>query len=81
MRGFKQYDGGDFSEIFSPTVSNSCVRLRGVSACECDFDLTHFDVDQALLSLISKWIIFCDYLKDAVIFPARWFDSIGVRTN
>ena len=48
-RGFKQREGIDFSEPFAPTVSGSCARLLSAIACECDFDLCHFDVDQAFV--------------------------------
>ena len=48
-RGFKQREGVDFSETFAPTLSSSCVRLLSAIACECDLDLCHFDVDQALV--------------------------------
>ena len=49
VRGFKQREGVDFSETFAPTVSSSCVRLLSAIACECDFDLCHFDEDQAFV--------------------------------
>ena len=48
-RGFKQREGVDFSETFTPTVSSSCVRLLIALACERDLDLCHFDVDQAFV--------------------------------
>ena len=48
-RGFKQREGVDISETFSPTVSSSCVRLVSVIACECDLDLYHFDKHQAFV--------------------------------
>ena len=48
-RGFKQRDGVDFNETFAPTVSSSFVRLLSAIACECDLDLSHFDVDQAFV--------------------------------
>ena len=48
-RGFKQREGGDFSEMFAPTVSSSCVRLLSAVAYECDLGLCHFDVDQAFV--------------------------------
>ena len=48
-RGFKQREGIDFGEAFSPTVSSFCVRLLSAIACECDMDLCHFDVDQAFV--------------------------------
>ena len=44
-RGFKQREGIDFGETFSPTVSSSYVRLLSAIACEYDFDLCHFDAD------------------------------------
>ena len=48
-RGFKQREGVDFGETFAPTVSSSCVRFLSATACECDLDLCHFDVDQAFV--------------------------------
>ena len=48
-RGFKQHEGVDFGETFTPTVSSSCVRLLSAIAYECDLDLCHFDVDQAFV--------------------------------
>ena len=48
-RGFKQREGVDFSETFSPTVSNSFVRLLSAVACECDLDLSYCGVDQAFV--------------------------------
>ena len=48
-RGFKQREGVYPSETFAPTVSSSCVRLLSAIACQCDLDLCHFDVDQALV--------------------------------
>ena len=47
--GFKQREGIDFGETFSPTVSSSCVRLLSAIACECDLDICHFGVDQAFV--------------------------------
>ena len=48
-RGFKQREGIDFGDTFSPTVSSSCVRLLSAIACELDLDVCHFDVEQALV--------------------------------
>ena len=48
-RSFKQCEGEDFSEMFAPTVSSSCVRLVSAIAYELDLDLCHFDVDQAFV--------------------------------
>ena len=77
-RGFKQREGVDFGETFAPTVSSSCVRLLSAIACECDLDLCHLDVDQALFSLISMKMFFCDCRKDVVIFQERSFGSTKV---
>ena len=46
---FKKHEGVDFSEMFAPTVSSSCVLLLSAIARECDLDLWHFDVDQAFV--------------------------------
>ena len=41
-RGFKQRKRVDFSETFSPTVLNSCVRLlSAIAACEFDLGVCH----------------------------------------
>ena len=48
-RGFKQREGIDFGETFALTVSNSCVRLLNGIAFELDFDLCHFDLDEAFV--------------------------------
>ena len=48
-RGFKQCEGNDFGEKFAPTMSSLCVRLLSAIACEYDFDLFHFDVDQVFV--------------------------------
>ena len=48
-RGFKQREGVDFSETFTPTVSSSCVRLLSAIACKRDLNICHFDVDQAFV--------------------------------
>ena len=48
-RSFKQREGVDFSETFSPTLSSFCVRLLRAIACECDLDLYHFDLGQAFV--------------------------------
>ena len=48
-RGFKQREEVDFSETFDLAVSSSSVHLLSVITCECEFDLCHFDVDQAFV--------------------------------
>ena len=48
-RGFKQREGIDFGETFTPTVSSACVRLLNAITSECDLDLCHFDVDQTFV--------------------------------
>ena len=48
-RGVKQREGEKFSEALAPTESTFCARLLSAIACECDLDLYHFDVDQALV--------------------------------
>ena len=48
-RGFKQREGIDFGETFTPTVSSSCVRLLSAIACELDLDVCHFDAEQAFV--------------------------------
>ena len=73
-RGFKQREGVDFGETFAPTVSSSCVRLLSVIACECDLDLSHFDVDQAFVQSDLE-DVFCDCRKDVGIFQERSFGS------
>ena len=58
MRGFTQREGIDFSEIFAPTVSGSCVRLLTAIACILDLDLCHFDVQQAFVQFSLKEDVF-----------------------
>ena len=70
-RDFKQRKRLDFSETFVPIVSSFCVRLLSAIACDCDLDLCHFELDQALFNLISKRMLFCNCLKDVVSFQAR----------
>ena len=48
-RGFKQREGIDFREAFTPTVSSSCVRFLNTIACQCHSDSCHFDADQAFV--------------------------------
>ena len=77
-RGFKQREGVDFSEMFSPSGSSSCVRLLSAIACECDLDLCHFDIDQAFVQSDLEDDVFCDCLKDVVIVQERSFGSTKV---
>ena len=60
-RGFKQREGVDLSETFAPTVSSSCVRLLSAIACECDLDISHFDVDQAFVQSGLEEDVFKDH--------------------
>ena len=48
-RGFRQVEGVDYFETFAPTPASSCVRLLASIACEVDFDLCHFDAEQAFV--------------------------------
>ena len=48
-RGFKQREGIDFGDTFTPTVSSSCVRLLSAVDCELDLDVRYFDVEQAFI--------------------------------
>ena len=57
-RGFTQREGIDFSEIFAPTVSGSCVRLLTAIACILDLGLCHFDVQQAFVQFSLKEDVF-----------------------
>ena len=72
-RGFKQREGVDFSEMFVPTVSSSCVRLLSAISCECDLDLCHFDADQQFVQSDLEGDVFLrfDCRKNAAIFQER----------
>ena len=48
-RGCGQRQGIDFFETFAPTPTASFIRLLGAIACELDFDLCHFDAEQAFV--------------------------------
>ena len=48
-RRFKQCEGIDFGDTFSPTVSSFCVRLLNVTVYELDLDVCYFDADQVFL--------------------------------
>ena len=57
-RGFRQCEGIDVSETFTPIVSSSCVLLLSAIACVCDLDLCHFYVDQAFVQPDLKGGVF-----------------------
>ena len=78
-RGFKQREGVDFRETFSPTVSSSCERL--LSAIACDLDVCHFHVHQAFVQSDLDEMFFSDCRKDMAIFPERPFGSINACTD
>ena len=80
-RRFKQREGVDFNETFAPTVTSSCVRLRSAIARECDLDLCHFDVDQALVQSDLEEDVFCDCRNEVVIFQERQLDSTKMYTD
>ena len=48
-RGDEQRMNIDFGQLFAPTVAVSSVRLLTAMACELDLDLSHFDIEQALV--------------------------------
>ena len=48
-RGFAQREGVVFFETFSPCPSVASIRLLAAIACEYDWDLYHFDAEQAFV--------------------------------
>ena len=48
-RGFGQREGVVFFETFSPCPSVASIRLFAAIACEFDWDLYHFDAEQAFV--------------------------------
>ena len=50
-RRFKQREGIDFGETFSPTVSSSCVRLLNVIVCELDLDVCYLTPTKSFYNL------------------------------
>lgn len=48
-RGDMQREFFDFWELFAPTVSVSSVRMLAALACEKDWYLAHFDIEQAYI--------------------------------
>ena len=56
----------DFGELFAPTVALSSVRLLTAMACELDFDLCHFDFEQAFVQSDLEENFKCVCLRVAV---------------
>ena len=48
-RGGEQKANVDFGALFAPTVTVSNVRLLAAMAYELDFDVCHFDIEQAFV--------------------------------
>ena len=48
-KGFSQVEGVDFFETFAPTPAAATIRLLAAVACKLDWDLHHFDVEQAFV--------------------------------
>ena len=52
-KDFRQREGNYYVETFAPTPAAACIRLLAATACELDFDLCHFDAEQAFCSVES----------------------------
>ena len=48
-KGFSQKPGVDYDETFAPTPASPSIRLLVATAVEQDFDLFHFDAEQAFV--------------------------------
>ena len=70
-RGFKQREGIDFFETFTPTPAASCFRLLGTIACELGLDLCHFDAEHAFVQSSLEEDVSCDYPLVAARCPVR----------
>ena len=72
-RGFGQREGVDYFETFAPTPASACIRLLASIACELDFDLCHFDAEQAFVQSDLEEDVFmrlpkgCDDLSGKVV--------------
>ena len=56
-RGFSQSPGVDYHETFAPIPATPCIRLMAAIACELQFDLCHFDVQQAFVQAELKEVV------------------------
>ena len=57
-RGFAWREGMDFFETFSPCPSVASIRLLAAIACEFDWDLCHFDAEQAFVQSKLDEVVF-----------------------
>ncbi|CAB1109913.1 unnamed protein product [Ectocarpus sp. CCAP 1310/34] len=57
-RGFAQREGVDFFETFSPCPSITSIRLLAAIACVLDWDLCHFDAEQAFVQSELDEVVF-----------------------
>ena len=57
-RGNIQREFVDFADLYAPTVATSSMRLFATSANDYDFELCHFDVDQAFVRADLKKDVF-----------------------
>ena len=48
-KGFSQVEGVDYFETFAPTPNAASIRLVAALACKLDWELNHFDVEQAFV--------------------------------
>lgn len=76
-RGFGQRAGVDFFETFSPCPSVTSIRLLAAIACEKDWDLCHFDAEQAFVQSKLDEVVFvrlppgCGVLSGKVVKLGR----------
>ena len=57
-KGFSQQWGVDFLEVFSPTANTATIRLVLALANHFDWDMSHFDVEQAFVQSELDFVIF-----------------------
>ena len=81
-RGFAQREGIDFFEAFSPCPSVASNRSLPAIACEFDWNLCHFDAEQAFVQLKLDKVVFirlppgCGELSGKVVKLGRGFYSL-----
>lgn len=63
-------------------MSGSSLHLGSTIACECDLDLSHFNITKLLFNLILRGLVFCDCMtKDVMIVMVLTFDLTSDLTS
>ena len=76
-RGFRQREGVDFFDTYSPCPLVSSIRLLTAIACDLDWDLCHFDAEQAFVQARLDEEVYirlpqgCGALSDKVVRLGR----------